>query len=160
MCHTCCTRYSTPSSSLASPAPLFVLLIKQLQASAFIWHSFDAAPHRLHWHPFHGKLLHRLPLPFPLVSHLLCAPASHSPFHITQHSRSTSRTNGSVAIIQFPYAKPVDILRLPQQMAQFNPPSTTLAYTLSPNCSLTPCCCCCCSPPMFVCTCLARLLSL
>lgn len=66
--------------------PLFALLIKQLQASAFIWQSFDVSPHRLHWHPFHGKLLHRLPLPSlsPLCRHLLCAPASHSPFHIAQ----------------------------------------------------------------------------
>lgn len=78
------------------------------------------------------------PPPHPLVSHLLCAPASHSPFHIAQHSRSTSRTNGSVAIIQFPYAKPVDILRLPQQMAQFNPPSPLLHTSLHSIAKLFP----------------------
>lgn len=111
MCHTCCTRYSsTPTPPLlfclrtrTLLVPLFALLIKQLQASAFIWQSFDVSPYRLHWHPFHGKLLHRLPLPtLPLPLSPLQAPAVRTCLALPlSHSTAEAQPTGQLPLSNF-----------------------------------------------------------
>lgn len=112
LCHTCCTRYSSTPTPHTPPlfclrthpflVPLFALLIKQLQASAFIWQSFDVSPHRLHWHPFHGKLLHRLPLRTPLPLSPLQAPAVRTCLALPlSHSTAEAQPTGQLPLSNF-----------------------------------------------------------
>lgn len=174
LCHTCCTRYS---SSHTSPpplfclrthtllVPLFALLIKQLQASAFIWQSFDVSPHRLHWHPFHGKLLHRLPLPtLPLFLSPLQAPAVRTCLALPlSHSTAEAQPTGQLPLSNFHMQSQLTFCGCHSKWHNLTPPPpsslpsshypTLYGQTVPPPAPS-------CSSPMFVCTCLATLLSL